>query len=179
MICIIIQIPDRRKQWQLCHIDMLKPYFDNDSVSSHSVNVVYSVPFEIIDCKIQTEDEHFVKSDPGLAKLQNSDIMKNLEISHLESLQKYELSKLIWEYKLLFSDVPTITNKMYHDVDAGKSLPIKQHPYRMNTIKKKYLKEEIQYLLDNNFIQTSKSAWSFTMHSRVKTSQVLPVVYRL
>ena len=30
----------------------------------------------------------------------------------------------------------------------------------MNTIKQKYLKEEIQYLLDNNFIQSSKSAWS-------------------
>ena len=30
----------------------------------------------------------------------------------------------------------------------------------MNTIKQKYLKEEIQYLLDNNFIQPSKSKWS-------------------
>ena len=58
---------------------MLKPYFDKDSVSSHSVNIVYSVPLENIDCKIQIEDEHFVKSDPGLAKLQNSDIMRNLE----------------------------------------------------------------------------------------------------
>ena len=30
----------------------------------------------------------------------------------------------------------------------------------MNTIQQKYLKEEIQYLLDNNFIQPSKNAWS-------------------
>ena len=158
----IIHTPDRRKQRQLCHINMLKPYFDKDSVSSHSVNIVYSVPFENIDCKIQIEDEYFVKSDPGLAKLQNSDILRNLEqkLSHLELSQRLELSKLILEYKQLFSDVPTITNKTYHDVDVGSSLPIKQHPYRMNTIKQKYLKEEIQYLLDNNFIQPSKSAWS-------------------
>ena len=47
---------------------MLKQYFDKDSVSSHSVHTVYSVPFENIDCKIQIEDEYFVKSDPGLAK---------------------------------------------------------------------------------------------------------------
>ena len=47
---------------------------------------------------------------------------------------------------------------MYRYVDVGSSLPIKQHPYTMNTIKQKYLKEEIQYLLDNNFIQPSKSA---------------------
>ena len=69
----IIQTPDRRKQRQFCHINMLKPYFDKDSVSSHSVNIVYSVPFQNIDCKIQIEDEYFVKSDRGLAKLQNSD----------------------------------------------------------------------------------------------------------
>jgi len=60
----------------------------------------------------------------------------------------------------LFSDAPTVTSKTYHDVDVGSTLPIKQHPNRMNTIKQKYLKEEIQYLLDNNFIQPSKSAWS-------------------
>ena len=41
-------------------------------------------------------------------------------------------------------------------VDVGSTWPIKQHPYRMNTIKQKYLKEEIQHLLDNNFIQPSK-----------------------
>ena len=133
----IIQTPDRRKQRQLCHINMLKPYFDKDSISSHSVNIVYSVPVENIACKFQTEDEHFVRSDPSLVKLQNSDIMRNLDqkLSHLETVQRLELSKLIWQYKQLFSDVPTITNKTYHDVDVGSSLPIKQHPYRMNTIK--------------------------------------------
>ena len=80
---------------------MLKPYFDKDSVSSHSVNIVYSVPFENIDCKIQIKDEHFVKSDPGLAKLQNSDILRKLEqkLSHLELSQRLDLSKLILECK--------------------------------------------------------------------------------
>ena len=47
-------------------------------------------------------------------------------------------------------------NKTYPDVDVGSSLPIKQHLYRMNTFKKKFLKEKIQYLLDNNFIQPVK-----------------------
>ena len=88
--------------------------------------------------------------------------MRNLDkkLSHLEPFQRHEHSKLIWNYKQLFSDVPTITNKTCYDVDFGSSLPIKQHPYRMNTIKQKYLQEEIQYSLDNNFSQPSKSAWS-------------------
>ena len=64
----IILTPDRPKQRQLCHINMLKPYFNKDSVSSHYVNILYSVPFEDIDCKIQIEDDYFVKSDPALAK---------------------------------------------------------------------------------------------------------------
>ena len=125
---------------------MLKPYFEKDRVSSRSVNIVYFVPFAIIDCKIQIEDEYFVKYDPGLAKLQNSDILRNLDqkLSHLELSQRLELTKLIWEYKQLFSDVPTVTNKTYHDVDVGSSLPMKQHPYRMNTIKQKFMKEGIQ-----------------------------------
>ena len=98
---------------------MLKPYFDKDSVSSHFVNIVYFVPFENIDCRIQIESERFVKSDPGLAKLQNSDILRNLEqkLSHLELSQRLELSKLILEYKQLFSYAPTVTNKSYNDVD--------------------------------------------------------------
>ena len=75
---------------------MLKPHFDKDSVSSHSVNIVYSVPFEDINCKIQIEDENFVKSDPGLAKLQNSDILRNLEqkLSHLDLSQNARTLKI-------------------------------------------------------------------------------------
>ena len=40
------------------------------------------------------------------------------------------------------------------------SKPIKQHPYRMHPTKLQYLKEEIQYLLDSDFIEPSQSDWS-------------------
>ncbi|KAK2561648.1 hypothetical protein P5673_015651 [Acropora cervicornis] len=39
------------------------------------------------------------------------------------------------------------------NVDVGNADPIKQHPYRLNPSKQKYLKEEIKYLLENNFIE--------------------------
>ena len=38
--------------------------------------------------------------------------------------------------------------------------PIKQHPYRLNPQKEEYLKNEVQYLLDNDFIEPSQSNWS-------------------
>ena len=37
---------------------------------------------------------------------------------------------------------------------------MKQHPYRMNPVKQQYLREEVQYLLDNDFIEPSQSEWS-------------------
>ena len=59
---------------------------------------------------------------------------------------------LIVEY-----DIPTRTDQIYHDVDIEGSKPIKQYPYRMNPMKLQYLREEIQYLLDNDFIEPSQS----------------------
>ena len=38
----------------------------------------------------------------------------------------------------------------------------KQHPYRLNLQKEEYLKNEVQYLLDNDFIEPSQSNWSST-----------------
>ena len=50
--------------------------------------------------------------------------------------------------------MPTKTNKIFHYVDVGDA---KQHPYRSNHVKQQILKEEILYLLENYFIEPSKS----------------------
>ena len=49
---------------------------------------------------------------------------------------------------------------IYPDVDIEGSKPIKQYPYRMNPMKLQYLREEVQYLLANDFIEPSQSDWS-------------------
>ena len=50
---------------------------------------------------------------------------------------------------------------IYHDVEIENTAnPIKQHPYRLNPVKQKYLKQEIDYLLANDFIEPSNSNWS-------------------
>ena len=89
------------------------------------------------------------------------------KLQHLEDSKRQELKELIYEYKHLFPDVPTRTNKFFHDVDVGDTKPIKQHPYRSNPVKQQILKdskhileEEIQHLLENDFIELSKSEWS-------------------
>ena len=153
----IVNTPGRRKQKQLCHINMLKRYIDRDSSVILSVNLVNPVPQE--QNQMDSEDMNFVKSDPSSSKLQNSDILKNLDqkLSHLDSDKRLELKQLILEYEHLFPDIPSRTDKIFHDVyiiDGSK--PVKQHPYRMNHVKQQYLREEVQYLLDNDFIEPSQ-----------------------
>jgi transposase InsO family protein len=152
----IVHTPGRRKQKQLCHINMLKEYFDRNS-SPTAINVVINVPSnENVD---DFEDDN---KDPNSAKLENSQILKNLDqkLLHLCTTQREQLKELINENKTLFPDVPTRTNKIFHDVDIGDAIPIKQYPYRMNPVKKEYLQKEIEYLLENDFIEPSNSSWS-------------------
>ena len=140
---------------------MLKKYIVRDISVISSVNLVNSVPHE--QNQIDSEDMNFVKSDPSLSKLQNSDILKDLDqkLSHLDSDNRLEVKQLILEYEHSFPDIPSRTDKIYHDVDIiDSSKPVKQHPYRMNPVKQQYLREQVQYLLDNDFIEPSQSEWS-------------------
>ena len=67
---------------------------------------------------------------------------------------------LILEYEHLFPDIPTRTDQIYHDMGIEGSKPIKQHPYGMNPIKLQCLREEVQHLLDIDFIELSQRDWS-------------------
>ena len=97
----------------------------------------------------------------GTAKLTNSEILRNIDskLAHLTQSQQQDLKELFSENKQLFSDVPSRTDTIIHDVDVGDAQPIKQHPYRLNP-QEEYLKNEVQYLLDNDFIEPSQSNWS-------------------
>ena len=103
----IITTPDRRKQRQSCHFNMLKEYVDRDSSHVAPVNVISSVPqnqsamnCEEVDC----EELIFYKTDPTCSKRQNSDILKalNKKLSHLDQTQRDELKMLILEYNTYF-----------------------------------------------------------------------------
>ena len=160
----ILVTPDRRKQKQLCHINMLKPYIDRNNPKNVVVQPVNVVSSSCLENNKQETDmsESDLNSRLSTARLQNSDILQNLDskLAHLQPSQRQDVKELIQEYKHLFGDVPTRTNIIYHDVDVGDAKPIKQHPYRLNPSKAKYLHEEVKYLLDNDLIEPSKSNWS-------------------
>ena len=75
---------------------MLKRYIDRNSLNIKPVNIVNSVPQELHSDDSDynaCNDRHFTKSentDPGPAKLENSDILKNLDqkLAHLDQSQR-------------------------------------------------------------------------------------------
>ena len=104
----IINTPGRRKNKQMCHVNMLKQYFDRDSSISKPITVVNTVPQESNVFEPEVNSDFIDKSDPGPSKLENSDILRNLnnKLSHLEPSQQEELKQLIHEYRHLFPDIP-------------------------------------------------------------------------
>ena len=157
----IVVTLDRRKQTQLCHVNMLKPYVERNSdlaLEPATVNVVVTEPKEELSNELSSN----AFSPTDTTRLTNSDVLRNLDskLSHLSQSQRQDLEKLLLEFEHLFPDVPTRTDQIYHDVDVGNADPVKQHPYRLNPKKQQYLKEEIKYLLENDFVEPSNSSWS-------------------
>ena len=70
----IVHTPGRRKQKQLCHINMLKEYFDRNS-SPNALNVVINTPSN----ESVEEDFKVQNKESNSAKLENSQISKNLD----------------------------------------------------------------------------------------------------
>ena len=156
----VVNTPGRRKQRQLCHINMLKEYHERASVGKTEVAVT-----AVVGCIVQEENE--VEDcegslGGGTIKLQNSDVLANLtdKLGHLPSGEQVQLTDLIVGYRHLFSDVPGRADCVQHDVDVGEASPIKQHPYRVNRLKLMQIQKEVDYMLENDFVEFSNSEWS-------------------
>ena len=80
----IINTQGRRKNKQLCHVNILKQYFDRDSSISKQITVVNTVPKESNVFEPEVNSDFIDKYDPGPSKLENSDILRNLnnKLSH-------------------------------------------------------------------------------------------------
>ena len=113
---------------------------------------------DVNDCMLDSS----LKDKYQSARLKNSDYLANIndKLSHLSDTQRQEVIGLLKDNDQLFPDVPTKTTAAEHDVIITTTEPIRQHPYRLNPIKLKHLRDEIQYMLENDIIEPSTSGWS-------------------
>ena len=167
----LVKTPGKRKETQVCHINMLKAYHEKPKPELVTLNnrLGLESPTHSENCVGQeaemekdTESEARLGNDQQPIKLQNSQILNDLgtKLSHLPLVQRKELAEVITQYREVFPDVPSKTNLIEHDVDVGDSAPIKQHPYRVSPMKKELLEKEVQYMLKNDIIEESQSNWS-------------------
>ena len=156
-----IIIPDRRKQQQLCHINMLKEYHERNCDGEKTCAVVVTSVPNVICEKHEAMEGDKMESDylySTRMTLNNSELLINLR-SKLNRLSRNEaaaLKCLILKYTQLFPDTPTQTNVMYHDVDVGDVKPA----YRVNPQKRELLQQEVKYMLYTGLIEPSHIAWS-------------------
>ncbi|CAG8670174.1 12_t:CDS:1, partial [Scutellospora calospora] len=52
------------------------------------------------------------------------------------------------------------TEIVKHKINTGNASPIKQHPYRMSPKHEKFIKEELNRLLQQGLIKVSYSPWT-------------------
>uniref|UniRef100_A0A3B1IMD5 Gypsy retrotransposon integrase-like protein 1 n=1 Tax=Astyanax mexicanus TaxID=7994 RepID=A0A3B1IMD5_ASTMX len=164
----VVRTPDRRRKTRVCHINMLKGYVAREnhdcktSAPSSSSIPVASVSF--VSTPLQPfETEEPMSSAPVVsARLQNSDILNNLPsfLSHLSDDCSQDISNLIESHKSLFSDHPSQTHVLEHDIDVNDHPPIKQHAYRLHPAKRTCMQKETQYLVDHGLAEPSSSPWS-------------------
>lgn len=81
-------------------------------------------------------------------------------LGHLSQDEGKELIHLITEFQVLFSDTPSCTDMIQHDIDVGDSQPIRQRFYRVSPEKQKLLESEVKYLLENGLAERSSSSWA-------------------
>ncbi|XP_069177597.1 uncharacterized protein [Procambarus clarkii] len=139
----LLSTPDRRKKETLVHVNMIKKYEGRDTL-----------PVALVTTDDDIEEEEL---------LANSEILLNLQakLTHLAEGHRSSLLQMIREYKPIFKDVPGLTSVLRHDVELEEGVrPIKQHPYRLNPLKKRVVKEEVDYMLKHHLIALSSSPWS-------------------
>ncbi|XP_039514899.1 uncharacterized protein LOC120469791 [Pimephales promelas] len=160
----VIATPGRRKSTQLCHVNLLKPYYSRDAEVSLADKEKVRPALMVNSVSGSQEEDGVPEPDDSLlyGRLNNSDSLKNLDklLSHLSETQCSELSDLVRKYSCLFGDVPTCTDWIEHDIDVGEAQPIKQRFYRMSPEKLKHLESEIDYMLKNGLAVPSSSSWS-------------------
>ena len=150
----LVKTAGRRKETQLCHINMLKAYHEkpkpelvilNNKLGLENSTHSESCVGQVAEKEEDTESEVRLGNDQQPIKLQNSQILNDLgtKLSHLPLVQRKELAEVITQYMEVFPDVPSKTNLREHDVVVGDSAPIKQNPYMVSPMKKELLDKEV------------------------------------
>ena len=138
----VIATPDRRKTKRVCHVNLLKKYFERS-------------------LRLEPQVEQPVPEVVGLVDSVETEPIKVAD-SHLESQQKTELHELLTEFSDIFSNEPGRTTLVNHHINLKPDVaPIRSAPYRLSPDKLEFVKEEIETLKKQGIVEDAPSDCSW------------------
>ncbi|XP_068229690.1 uncharacterized protein [Palaemon carinicauda] len=145
----LVEIPGRRKKYQLCHINIMKKYFSRANTVK-SVSAV--VPKECNGQEVESKEYGW--------NGENSKILCNPDslFKHLNAQEATDIKDLFKEHPSIFKDTPGLVRSLQHDVVLKPNAqPIRQAPYRLSPQKAEAVRKEVSYMLENDLISPSSS----------------------
>lgn len=128
---------DRRKKIQLFNVNLLKPYYSRLSSALGDANPVTAVDdIERTFPATAMMSQDMYRHDDGVLQCQFKNwVSKKCRCKiGLSDSERQELNTLILSFPLLFSDIPSVTHLIEHDLDVGDAKPVQQHFYSRKTI---------------------------------------------
>lgn len=162
----LLNTPDRKRKSRVCHVNMLKVYHCQDDSVNTTRPATAPQPLLLHSSAIIrdsfSDDEIAVRLPPSRARLPNSETLQSLPslVENLMPEKQNDIFALIHRFRILFSDIPTRTTVLQHDIAVDSARTIKQHAYRINPVKRAQMKNETDYLLKHGFVRHSSSPWS-------------------
>ena len=156
------QIKLKEGKHKVYHINMLKEYFDRETYVDNNIQ-------PLISCSVATvlEEENI----PELA-MNEEGIMVHYNVKQKESYLnvKYdenipqaklkELKNLVFEFREIFSDVPTTTNLDEHKIELTNDYPIRSKPYSVPLHLEEALNKELDSMLEAGLIEPSQAYYA-------------------
>ena len=150
----LVATPDRRKRAQLCHVNMLKPYFRKKNQEGCFSSAKKESSLVLFFCRAEKVTE-VLGSEPIVSTEhweQNSVLFLEEKLQHLEEVQQREMLQRLSKYPSVFDNVLGRTTLIQHDIDVGESTPVKLPPYRVNPQKQHLVEKELEYMLEHGLI---------------------------
>lgn len=135
--------PDKGKERQTYHINLLKEWKERASEEAKPVLMVR---------KVEVEDED------SEAQVQRQTLP--LDFTHLQDAEKSDLQHLLSQFPQLLRQSPGRTDIAQHTIHLNDPTPSRQRPYRIPERLLTPLKKEIEMMIQLGVIEPSTSEWS-------------------
>lgn len=115
----MVETPDRRRKAKVCHVNILKAYHSREEHAPENTKCGAVATVAMLKAETGEDDGSADLVPPQVAQLSISEMLKIFpeSLGHLEVNQQQDILNLVSEYLCLFSDVPSCTAVLEHDIN--------------------------------------------------------------